>query len=88
MKDSERSHQLQLLAKGFGILMGEAYFAVSGPFLFCRFGLNVPLAAATGCLVGAPVGYAFTALILWVRNRKPAVTPAPIVRHGPVPRAA
>lgn len=88
MRDRVTSGQLQLLAKGFGMMMGEAIFAVNGPFLFCRFGLNVPLAAAAGGLLGAPVGYAFTALLLWVKNRKPAVTLAPVVKHRPIPRAA
>ena len=88
MKHNVKPNPSQVLAKGFGILMGEAAFAVYGPFLFCRFGLNVPLAAAAGCLVGAPVGYAFTALLLWVKHRKPAVTPAPEVKYEPMRRAA
>lgn len=89
MKDNSRSdQQSQLLAKGFGMLMGEAVFAVNGPFLFSRFGLNVPLAAAAGCLVGAMAGYVFVGLLFWLRHTKHTVAPAPEVKHEPMLRAA
>ncbi len=88
MTEHMNSKQSQLLAKGLGILLGEAVFAVNGPFLFCRFGLNVPLAAAAGCLVGAHIGYFVTALMYWVRNWRPVVTPLPMVKHGPKPHPA
>lgn len=63
------SSQKKTLAKGLSILIGECVFALNGPFLFNRFGLNVPEAAAVGCLVGLAVGYWSVDLFLRIRNR-------------------
>jgi zinc transporter ZupT len=88
MKHNVKSNPSRLLAEGFGMMMGEAAFAVNGPWLFGRFGLNAPLAAAAGCLLGAAVGYVVAALVLQVRERKHVVAPAPAIRYQAMRRAA
>lgn len=45
--------------------MGECIFGLGGPFLFTRFGLNIPWAAAAGSSIGAALGYG--AADTWVR---------------------
>lgn len=51
------STQKQILAKGLGVFIGECFLGLNGPFLFQRFGLNVPVAAAVGAVAGAILGY-------------------------------
>jgi len=51
-------------------MIGEAVLGLNGPFLFQRFGMNVPGAAAVGALVGAVAGYQIAEALLRVRSRK------------------
>ncbi|HJT87371.1 MAG TPA: hypothetical protein VJ732_05930 [Bryobacteraceae bacterium] len=60
------------LANGLGVAIGECIFGVNGPFLFNRFGLNVPEAVATGCVLGAALGVAVAGILLRLGHKKPA----------------
>jgi len=71
------SLQKQVLVKGLGVALSECLFALNGPFLFQRFGFNVPAAALTGCLVGAGIGYAAAAALLHSWNRRHGVSSVP-----------
>ena len=64
--------QTPTLIKGLGAIIGEIVFGVNGPFLFERFGLNVPEAIASGVLMGAAAGVCFATLGLAIRHHKPA----------------
>jgi uncharacterized membrane protein YadS len=68
----ELSSQAPTLIKGLAAIIGEIVVGVNGPFLFERFGLNVPEAIASGVLVGAAVGVCAAAAILAVRHQEPA----------------
>lgn len=48
--------------------MGECLLALAGPFLFQRFGLNIPEAATVGCVLGACLGFAAARGILRMLN--------------------
>lgn len=88
MKENATLDPIPLLVKGAGIMAGEAIFAVNGPFLFSRFGLNIPAAAAAGCLLGALVGYSLVGLLLDVRHRKHNMTRVPDIRRAALRHAA
>ena len=65
------TNETSALVVGLGIAIGECIFGVNGPFLFNRFGLNVPGAALLGVLMGAAVGYsAMTAALRFHRREK------------------
>ena len=66
------------LKKGAAVIVGEIVFGVNGPFLFERFGANVPLAITSGVLVGAAVGYCVAAVVLGLSHRERAVA-----KHAP-----
>lgn len=66
------STQAPTLIKGLGATVGEIVFGVNGPFLFERFGLNVPEAILTGVLLGAVLGVGGAYAGLAIRHRKPA----------------
>lgn len=68
----ELSSQRPTLLKGLGAIIGEIVVGVNGPFLFERFGLNVPEAITCGVLVGAAAGVCVTAAALAIRHREPA----------------
>ena len=72
------SSQAPTLIKGLAAIIGEIVVGVNGPFLFERFGLNVPEAIASGVLLGAAVGVCAASAGLAIRHHKPAVTRA----HG------
>ena len=67
------------LAKGLGVIIGEIVFGVNGPFLFERYGFNVPVAVAIAVMIGALVGYCVAALVLAMRHRERVSTQ---VAHG------
>jgi len=71
------SSEKQLLIKGLGVAMGECLFGLGGPFLFDRFGMNIPEGAAIGCAVGAFIGYGVADMLLRQRNRKYGVSTVP-----------
>ncbi|GEM_PF-3578375 len=71
------SLQKQELVKGLGVAAGECIFALGGPFLFQRFGLNVPEAATAGCLLGAAIGFVTADGLLRFRNRRAGATSVP-----------
>ena len=66
------ANETSALVVGLGIAIGECIFGVNGPFLFTRFGLNVPVAAALGVLMGAAAGYSVTTAALRLRRREKA----------------
>ena len=72
------------LATGLGIAIGECVFAVNGPFLFNRFALTVPEAAAVGCVVGAAVGYGFADFAFRFRNGRHGVSSVTAVAEAEV----
>ena len=65
------------LKKGLAVIVGEIVFGVNGPFLFERFGWNVPLAVTGGVLVGAAVGYCVAALVLGLSHRERVIAKHP-----------
>ena len=73
------STEKQQLLKGAGVAMGECVLGLSGPFLFDRFGLNIPEGAAIGAAVGAFIGYGVADILLRYRNRKYGVSTVPEV---------
>jgi hypothetical protein len=82
---STSSTQKQKLAKGLGVALGECLFGLNGAFFFQRFGLNVPEAAAAGCLIGAAAGYGITEAILRTRNKKHPISYVPEITKPEVP---
>lgn len=82
------SIEKQLLLKGAGVAIGECLFGLSGPFLFDRFGLNIPEGAAIGAAVGAFIGYGVTDALLRYRNRKYGVCEVPEITKREVVAAA
>lgn len=82
------SKNADMLVKGLAVIVAEIAFGVNGPFLFERFGLYLPLAIATGVVLGAAVGYAVAALLLRARHQERAATPVPAVRQKAHPKAA
>lgn len=78
------SSEKQLLLNGAGVAIGECVFGLSGPFLFDRFGLNVPEGAAIGAAVGAFIGYGVVRMLLRYRNRQYGVSRVPDVTQPPV----
>ena len=66
------TNETSALVVGLGIAIGECIFGVNGPFLFSRFGLNVPGAAVLGVLMGAAVGYSVTTAVLRLHRREKA----------------
>lgn len=79
MMHTDSAPQKPALLKGLGVLIGECVVGLNGPFMFSRFGLNVPEAVATGVVLGAIVGYTVAALGWQLRHRapKPAMREAP-----------
>lgn len=73
------SSEKQLLLKGAGVAIGECVLGLGGPFLFDRFGLNIPEGAAIGAAVGAFIGFGVTNMLLRYRNRKYGVSNVPEV---------
>lgn len=65
------------LKKGLAVIVGEIVFGVNGPFIFERFGWNVPLAVTGGVLVGGVVGYCVAALVLGIRHHERATAQHP-----------
>jgi hypothetical protein len=68
------SFEKQVLVRGLGVAVGECLFAMAGPFLFQRFGLNIPESAAVGCLLGAGVGFGVVDRILHLRKAQMGVS--------------
>jgi hypothetical protein len=66
------TNETSALVVGLGIAIGECIFGVNGPFVFSRFGLNVPAAALLGVLTGAAVGYSATIAALRLHRREKA----------------
>ena len=66
------SAEAPTLVKGLAAIIGEIVVGVNGPFLFERFGLNVPEAITSGVVVGAAVGVCAASAILAIRHREPA----------------
>jgi len=70
------SSEKQLLAKGSGVAIGEWIFGIEGAFLFSRFGLSPPVAAAVGTMLGAALGYEAANFLVHTRRRPPVEPPA------------
>ena len=66
------SSETPALVLGLGAVVGEIVGGVNGPFLFQRFGLNVPEAALGGVVVGAAAGLCIAVVALALRHREPA----------------
>jgi hypothetical protein len=71
--ESQFALHASALKKGLAVTIGEIVFGVNGPFLFERFGFNVPLAVTGGVVVGAAVGYCVAAILLGFRHHERAV---------------
>ena len=71
--DAALPKEASALILGAGIAVGEAFFAVNGPFLFNRFGLSDSVAAFTGVLTGAVIGFGVAAAVCRYRAREAAV---------------
>ena len=82
------SHDTRVAAYGIAAAIAQPVFGVNGPFLFNRFGLNVPEAVAAGCVVGAAVSCGVAEMILRIRHRRVAIAPVAQVRHEARPHAA
>ena len=80
MDDGEKSKAPELLAKGLGVLLGQAIMGPNGPFLFQPLGLNMPEATAVGCILGGLAGYMVTSLI-WQRRHGMHTSVAARIRH-------
>ena len=68
----QSANHTSALVAGVGIAIGECIFGVNGPFLFSRFGFNVPCAATLGVLIGAAVGYGVAEAALHIHHREKA----------------
>lgn len=82
------SSQTSTLVKGLGVVIGEIAVGVNGPFLFERFGLNVPVAIASGVLVGAAIGFCIATVGLALWHREPALSKTHTVTVDPHPHRA
>ena len=78
------SWEKQVLLKGLIVTIGVVLCGLNGPWLFQRFGLNVPSAAAAGIVIGAAISYGFADA--WVRsqNRGRRVLNVPEITKPPV----
>lgn len=61
------SWEKQVLVKGLIVTIGVVLCGLNGPWLFQRFGLNVPSAAAAGIVTGAAIAYGCADA--WVRSQ-------------------
>ena len=70
--------------KGLIVTIGVVLCGLNGPWLFQRFGLNVPSAAAAGIVTGAAIAYGCADA--WVRSqsRGHVVTNVPEITKPPV----
>ena len=76
----------ETLAKGLGVAVGEIALGVNGPFIFCRFGLYVPIAVATALVIGAALGYFIVSVVQWAGHKAPAITPITAAHQELQPR--
>ena len=76
------------LIKGLAAIIGEIVVGVNGPFLFERFGLDVPVAIASGVAVGAVAGVSIASIVLALRHREPVRAKAPGVPADAHPHRA
>ena len=78
------SIEKQILTKGLGVFIGECLLGLYGPFLFQRFGLNVPAAAAAGAVTGAILGYVVADKLLRYQARRHPVSAVPDITQPEV----
>lgn len=72
---------------GLFVGLGVTVFGLNGPWLFQRFGLNVPEAAAAGTLAGAVIGAGFARLLVRRATRPGVGEPEKMDLGGPPARA-
>lgn len=75
------------LIDGLFVALGVTVFGLNGPFLFQRFGLNVPEAAAAGTVAGAVIGAGLARLLVRRATRPSVGEPAKMDLGGPPTRA-